>query len=89
MPIKRRVPKCRQRVTPEAVAAFVAGDWRGLYRALGLRPWQAHPLDVDGPRPDWARGIQAESWDQALALRAELQAAAKVRRGGERIATPR
>lgn len=74
MPIKRRTPKARDhRVTPAAVEAYRAGDWMGLHRALGLRPWQASPLDVPmgNPYPDGSPW--AASWPLAAALRAELE----------------
>lgn len=62
MPVKRRIAKVRDhRVTPEAIAAFRAGDERGLHAALGLRPWEASPLDVVNPYPvgtAYARSLQ-------------------------------
>jgi hypothetical protein len=78
MPIKARRAKARQlRITPEAVQGFEAGDVLALHRALGLRPWQASPLDVDGPEPPaWAgRTAWAASWPPAAELRAELERA--------------
>ena len=74
MPLKRRAPKARQhRVTPEALVAFQAGDRMGLHRALGLKPWQASPLDVsDGPCPWPQNTAGAASWPLARWLRAEL-----------------
>lgn len=80
MPVKRRLPKSREhRVTPEAIAAFEAGDYHGLHRALGLRPWEESPLpasitalgvDPDS-RPDWA----TDFWPRAVELQGELLAA--------------
>jgi hypothetical protein len=51
---------------------------RQLHRALGLKPWEACPVDVSpdqspGPRDGTA---WAASLDQAKELRAELDAAA-------------
>ena len=52
MPIKRRLSKGRaHRITPEAIAAFEAGDRMALHRALGLGPWMPSPLETDGPEP--------------------------------------
>lgn len=64
MPLKRRLEKTRDhRLTPEAVEAFMAGDWLALHQALGLRPWQASPLDVDpDDRPEW---LCEEDWTRA------------------------
>ena len=77
MPIKKRSAKSKpHRITPEAIAAFVAGDYIALHRALGLAPWQCSPLDADdGPSP-WPTGtVGADSWPLARALRDELRAA--------------
>ena len=80
MPVKRRGSKARQhRVTPEAVEAFERGDWMGLHRALGLRPWQMSPLDVDPaeePPNDHGGNPYDKSWSLACELRAELEKAA-------------
>ena len=78
MPTKRRTAKSREhRITPEALAAFKAGDSIRLHRALGLRPWQPSPLEADtGPVP-WPPGSSgAVSWALACDLRAKLEAAA-------------
>jgi hypothetical protein len=77
MPLKRRLPKGREhRITPEAVVAFVAGDDMALHRALGLRPWERSPLDVDdGPCPDWGGDQWRASWEQAQELRRQLEKA--------------
>jgi hypothetical protein len=74
MPIKRRMPKGRlHRVTPAAVDAFRAGDYAALHRALGLRPWETSPLEVDdGPCPWSGNSAGAASWPQAQELRDEL-----------------
>jgi hypothetical protein len=68
----------RNRITPEAVAAFKAKDWTALHLALGLKPWEMNPLDVhkksepsrDNPSP-WF-----QSWWKVRRLRKELEAAA-------------
>jgi hypothetical protein len=80
MPLKRRLPKGREhRITPEAVAAFAAGDYMRLHRALGLRPWEASPLPlevtalgVDQGDPPKDRSMWAQSWPQAQELQREL-----------------
>lgn len=77
MPVKRRIAKGRtHRVTPEAVAAFRDGDHAGLHRALGLRPWQVSPLDVDGGPSPWSAGSAGGmTWAHAQELRNELEKA--------------
>jgi len=76
MPVKRRAHKARpHRITPEAIDAFRAGDRLTLHRALGLRPWQASPLDADTDEAPWPPGtVGAASWPLARGLRAELEA---------------
>ena len=72
----------RHRITPEAVAAFDVGDWMALHRALGLRPWQASPLDASTPEPPAGCGPNdawRESWPLARVLRADLQGSGKGR----------
>src|SRR5262245_17777023 len=67
----------RDRITPEAIAAFRANDRMGLHLALGLKPWEMSPLEVhrkpepsrDSPYP-WVR-----SWWKAKRLRQKLEAA--------------
>jgi len=78
MPVKLRHPKQREhRITPEAIAAWRAGNWMALQRALGLRPWQVNPLDADEPEPPHDRpgGPWRDSWPLARALRGKLEAA--------------
>ena len=79
MPIKRRVAKVRNdRITPEAIAAFRAGDELALHRALNLRPWQPSPIVVDGPNPPADAGLCfAGAWATIWALRQELDKAAR------------
>ena len=48
MPVKKRTAKGRlHRITSEAVAAYIARDFTGLHRALGLMPWQPSPLPLE------------------------------------------
>jgi hypothetical protein len=81
MPVKRRASKqLRHRITPEAIAAYRAGDYMRLHRALGLMPWECSPLPEavhglgvnQGPRPscwdDW------HGYEQAQELQRELEA---------------
>jgi hypothetical protein len=78
MPVKQRQAKVRaNRITTDAVAAFSIGDHMGLQRALGLKPWQPSPFDIDGPAPPvWATGTAwAASWDAVADLRKELETA--------------
>ena len=61
---------------PEAaVRAFAAGDWLGLHRALGLRPWQRSPLDAssDEVPPDWLGDRGSADFLEAQRLRLELE----------------
>jgi len=81
MPVKRRQSKgARHRITPEAVEAFRAGDYSGLHRALGLRPWETSPLPVSvtalgvdqGDPPAWMTTEHHTDWQQAQALQRRL-----------------
>lgn len=76
---KRARPQVR-RITPEAVEAFRRRDGLELHRALGLKPWERSPLDVDlrvKPPTATATGQIAwlETWPQAYMLREALEAA--------------
>jgi hypothetical protein len=76
MPTKRtkRTRHQRIRVTDAAREAFRAGEWMTLHRALGLKPWEVSPLDADdGPCPYPLNTGGGSSWEQAKALRAELE----------------
>lgn len=75
MPTKRRTPKNHEHpITAEAIDAFRKGDHVRLHRALGLKPWQHSPLDVDRvERPAW---INPVDWNLQTELRAELIEAA-------------
>lgn len=65
-----------RRVTREAVEAFAAGDWLGVFRACDLRPWKAHPFDVGEPEPPaWmTRETERQHWREAWELRQALEA---------------
>ncbi len=81
MPARRaNIRRADHAVTDHAVAAYCAGDWLELHRALGLKPWQINPLDVDpgAPPPDGS-SPWADSFPKALQLRAELEAAVRAR----------
>ena len=73
MPIKRTRGRLH-RITAEALAAFEAGDWAALHRALGLKPWECSPLDAVPERTIEGRegSAWARSLDRAKQLRAEL-----------------
>ena len=82
MPVKRRRSKARtMTLTPEAFAAFDAGDEHSLRRALGLPPWHASPLDNDlaGPPPYAAGTCWATTRPRALELRREILRAGRRR----------
>lgn len=78
MPMKRRLVKEREhRITPAAVQAYRCDDYLTLHRELGLKLWETSPLWArgDGPAP-WEKGSGgAESWDQAVELREQLEEA--------------
>lgn len=76
MPVKRRTPKARTRITHEAVEAFRVGDRAALYTAINQRPWEPSPLDVDdGPSP-WPAGSGGSiAWPEMQELRRDLLAA--------------
>jgi hypothetical protein len=44
-----------------------------LHQLLGRTPWQADVVEVDGPPPSYLQQEQADDWNQARALRAELE----------------
>ena len=76
MPTKRRTPKrAEHAITPEAVAAYRAGDAMRLHRLLGLKPWMESPLRAIGECP-WPAGSGGEAtWPLIVALRSELETA--------------
>lgn len=84
MPVKRRVQKLKpHRITPAAIEAFKAGDYLGLHRALGLKPWEpsplppTEPLGVDPKQRPSGTSARAEGWAKAVELQRELKAAAR------------
>lgn len=50
-----------------------------LYFAIGQKPWEDSPLDVDdrGAAPEWCNGDRKEYWEKAQKLRRELMEAVK------------
>jgi hypothetical protein len=81
MPTRRkRVPRAQQSrtITPEAVAAWRAGDYWGLHRALGLKIWQMPDWGgdppADPPSSDWAPLV--EGYERVCAAKAQLIAVA-------------
>ena len=80
MPAKKRKSKMRAYLfTPEAFAAFEAGDEYTLRRSLKLPPWHASPLDTDlaGPAPYGPGTCWAISRPDALEIRQEILAVLK------------
>jgi hypothetical protein len=81
VPTKRtkRVRTQGRRITPEALEAFKAHDNLALHRALGLKPWERSPLDVDlAVKPPAMPGGEIaylETWPQAYELREALEVA--------------
>lgn len=37
----------RRKITPDAVEAYLAGDYHRQHAALGLMPWEGSPLPVE------------------------------------------
>lgn len=83
MPTKRtRAPRRRQRIMPDAVAAWRVADYMALHKALNLRPWEPSPL----PRRIDALGVdprhppedehRRDAWRKAVELQGELMAVA-------------
>ena len=80
MPTKRtkRVRTQGRRITPAALEAFKAGDPISLHRALGLKPWDRSPLDIDlavKPPTEPRATAYLQTWPQAYELREALEAA--------------
>jgi hypothetical protein len=73
----KRIPisRPRHRITPEAVAAYEAGDDRALAAALGLRPWEVSPLRVHQGAPPGGPTAWAASWPRAQQLQREIEKA--------------
>lgn len=90
MPTKRtrRIRGIEELITPAAVAAFKAGDYLALHRALRLRPWEASPLPRetealgvdDGPCQWGPNTLYGESWPRAQELQRRLMTAAGLER---------
>ena len=73
-------------ISPEAIAAYEAGDFHTLHRALDLRAWEISPLpievsalgvDPDDPPDDRDDSPWATSWRQAMELQRRLIEAAE------------
>ncbi|MFK0688022.1 hypothetical protein ACFX5Q_07430 [Mesorhizobium sp. IMUNJ 23033] len=77
-PLRRDIKRW---ITPAAIDAFKAADWKGLHNALQLKPWQPNPLEVDGPLPPvWARNdgtAWSQAWPEIWEIRQALEAACK------------
>lgn len=69
---KRKGRGLASRITPEAIAAWSAGDSVALKRALRLPPWQLSPLDAVGDCPWHGLTAGATTWPDSVALREEL-----------------
>jgi hypothetical protein len=78
----RKSRNLRARVTPAAVAAYRAKDYAALHLELRLAPWEVSPLDAWGDCPWPSRTGGGDTWDQAVQLRAELEAAASAPKAG-------
>ena len=74
--MRKRAPSSILKVSPTAVAAWQARDEAALHRALGLKPWDFSPLDVDDGECPYPGFPQNENWQRANDLRAALEAAA-------------
>jgi hypothetical protein len=60
------------------VTAFVCEDRAEFHRLIGLKPWQASPLDVGRGASPWPAGaVGTASWQSAQAMRRELLSAAR------------
>ena len=83
MPTKRRSPKERS-LSPEAFAAFKAGDEHALSAAIGQKPWEDSPLDA-GPNPPagYDDEFRLAIWRKARGIRLALQAGLRKKPAGE------
>lgn len=89
MPTKRQrvIRNAGEIFTPDALAAYEAGDSSALALALRLPPWEFSPLDVyEGAVPAWLkdRPWRQECWAKALEMRRELEAAFEGSQGKRR-----
>ncbi|TIQ05731.1 hypothetical protein [Mesorhizobium sp.] len=78
--MKRRGSKSKNRIiTPAAVEAFKANDYKALHRVLGLKPWEMSPLPRDieplGCDPERPPNSRATLFDQSFDQAVELQRA--------------
>ena len=79
---RRRTRSTKQRITPEAIAAYKADDYGRLHDALGLKPWEFSPLWARGENPPEGEGEhRAKLWLDAKAWRDELERAIADERG--------
>jgi|tagenome__1003787_1003787.scaffolds.fasta_scaffold20795876_2 hypothetical protein len=73
MPVKRRTPKSRINLSPEAYAAFEAGDKSALRAAIGQKAWEMSPLAAGPTPPSWYRDeYWIAIWRKARDIRLEL-----------------
>lgn len=73
-PVKHRTAKGRaHRITPEAQDAFDRGDYMGLHRALGLKPWEPSPFDIPGGNPYGPHSSWSVAWPVVAKLRSRLE----------------
>jgi hypothetical protein len=73
MPVKRRVPKERLTLPPEAYAAFEAGDEKALRAAIGQKPWEDSPLEAGPKPPYWYKDeYKVAIWRKARGIRLAL-----------------
>lgn len=81
MPTKRtpRNRNVKRRITPAAIEAFRANDFKSLHHALGLRPWEMSPLPRDieplGCDPERPPNSGTTLFDQSFERAVELQRA--------------
>ncbi len=75
MPTKRmRVNRTqRTRITPDAVAAYRAGDETELDRLLRIPPWQVSPLEAEGACPYSRNAAGHGTWADSVDLREALE----------------
>jgi hypothetical protein len=75
MPVKHRTIKVKtHRITQEAQDAFELGDYIGLHRALGLKPWEPSPFDIAGGNPYGMHSTWDTAWTKVADLNTDLEA---------------